>query len=381
MTAIALIARPGVARERLVDALRGIGMELVLQADPAEASDDQILASGAHALVIALDAGGEDMLDRFDRTLGDPNITVLLEEAEMIASRNGWDAARWSRHIAAKLGGHDRVIAPLRPVATGAATGGDGAGPPPVVTSPPPPPPRESGGLKLVDHDFDPSTLPPSPLDEEQRARRLVGLEPGGVRLSLVGPEPPPSAAPPPPRTGAVMIEGGLGAPDALRRLLGGIPEGFPLPVLVRIMLEGGRYDSLVKQMKRVATLPMKVARSGDSMQPGTIYFLAPTLSAELRDNGLAFVDVEPAGSTASLHAALLADDSALLMLSGAHPDLVEPAVAYADSGAWVAAQAPETCYDATVPNALILRGAQAAPAADLVAHLVERWPARRAQA
>lgn len=437
MTAVALIARPGLARDRLVSALRGIGMNLVLEADPAEVDDAQIAASGARALVVALDAGTEDLLDRFDASLADPNIIVLLEEADMVAARTGWDAARWSRHIAAKLGGHDRVHAPqqspaMAPVSdTGAnveaATSMNGFDPvlefphfeipddpaaptddwdpfatEPASAEPAPPelfaaaqPPAAAvtplssftgGGLKLVeDEDFDVS---PRQDVAPGHSEPLAELESGAARLSLVefeqdnaAPRPSQATAFSAPTIGAVLIEGGLGAPDALRRLLGGIPEGFPLPVLVRITLEGGRYDSLVKQMKRVATLPMKIARARDPMQAGIIYFLAPTISAEPRGDGLVFVEADPTRATAGLHAVLLAEDSAQLVLSGAGAELVDSAVEFADRGAWLAAQAPETCYDATVPNALILRGAPAAPAADLVGSLVERWPARRAQA
>ena len=46
------------------------------------------------------------------------------------------------------------------------------------------------------------------------------------------------------PLRGAVLIEAGLGGPDAVRQLLGELPEGFPRPVLVRLRLDGGRYDA-----------------------------------------------------------------------------------------------------------------------------------------
>src|SRR3546814_10224682 len=52
------------------------------------------------------------------------------------------------------------------------------------------------------------------------------------------------------PQRGAVLVEGGLGGPDAVRPLLAAIPEGFPRPVLVRLQPDSGRYDRPVKQLR-----------------------------------------------------------------------------------------------------------------------------------
>src|SRR5690606_17755685 len=42
----------------------------------------------------------------------DPAIAVIFEEAELASQRTGWDAARWVRHLAAKLHHHDDVLPP-----------------------------------------------------------------------------------------------------------------------------------------------------------------------------------------------------------------------------------------------------------------------------
>ena len=80
------------------------------------------------------------------------------------------------------------------------------------------------------------------------------------------------------PRRGVVLVEGGLGGPDAVRQLLGAIPEGFPRPILVRLQLDGGRYDRLVRQMERASALPVQLAEAGMSVVPGEVYFLPPGL-------------------------------------------------------------------------------------------------------
>ncbi|MEO6263838.1 MAG: hypothetical protein ABIO58_02535, partial [Luteimonas sp.] len=109
---VALLARPGIARERLQAALHEAGAEVVLVADPTEADADGVRAAGAQAILIALDPAVEDALDRFDAVLADPGMTVIFDEAELAVQREGWEAARWVRHLAAKLGRHDDVLPP-----------------------------------------------------------------------------------------------------------------------------------------------------------------------------------------------------------------------------------------------------------------------------
>lgn len=175
------------------------------------------------------------------------------------------------------------------------------------------------------------------------------------------------------PQRGAVLVEGGLGGPDAVRQLLAAIPEGFPRPVLVRLQLDGGRYDRLVKQMGRAARLPVALAETGQAADAGTVYFVPPGLSVELSGARMLFV-ADEAGSRPLL-GVLPAGDSALLLLSGSSLDSVDAAMAHVPAGLMVAGQALDGCYDPTASNALIARGATTAPPAELAAQLAGRWP------
>src|SRR5690606_29424300 len=87
------------------------------------------------------------------------------------------------------------------------------------------------------------------------------------------------------PERGAVLVEAGLGGPDAVRQLLGAIPEAFPRAVIVRLQLDGGRYDRLVRQMERAAALPVVLATADAEATPGQIHFLPPELGLR-RDRG-----------------------------------------------------------------------------------------------
>lgn len=105
-----LLARPGEARERLRAALEAAGVAVVLEADPLDVGIDEIRGSDARNLVIAVDAEVEDALERFDAILADDSYCILFEETALVNARDGWDAARWSRHLGAKLLGHGDVL-------------------------------------------------------------------------------------------------------------------------------------------------------------------------------------------------------------------------------------------------------------------------------
>jgi len=118
-TPVALLARPGQARERLREALHQVGASIVLEDDPG-AIDAQTLADAApDAVLIALEPAIEDALERLDAALDLPGLTVIFDEAELAARREGWEAQRWARHLAAKLQGHQDVLPPGRENDTG----------------------------------------------------------------------------------------------------------------------------------------------------------------------------------------------------------------------------------------------------------------------
>src|SRR5436190_16705061 len=111
---VALLARPGEACERLRAALREAGGEIVLEADPAMIEPSALAQAHAQTVLIALDPAVEDALEKFDDVLSDPSLAVIFDEAELAARRDGWDAARWVRHLAAKLNRHADVLPPGR---------------------------------------------------------------------------------------------------------------------------------------------------------------------------------------------------------------------------------------------------------------------------
>jgi chemosensory pili system protein ChpB (putative protein-glutamate methylesterase) len=170
---------------------------------------------------------------------------------------------------------------------------------------------------------------------------------------------------------GAVVILAGIGGPDAVRQILTGLPENFPRAVLIQQRLDGGRYDRLVQQLARAASMQVLLAEAAQVIQPGKVYIVPPEIGVAANAGaGLRFAD----GGT--LLDALPSDDSAVLLLSGADAAMVESAMAHAERGALVAGQSPEGCYDAAAPIALAERGGHAGTPNELVQSLLKRWPA-----
>ena len=517
---VLLLARAGEARQRLESALLDAGADLLQAVDPADGDPDAIIALRPAAVLLALEPAIEDALERYEALLSDPGVLVMFDEADVAARRDGWDAARWVRHLAAKLHGHGDVLPPgaeaadaLHPVPGPLPERGfdpdsidveaiadvaqdlaadvpraeafDLARPSPDGDAAP----AFAGLVAAEDMDWssaagdelsladDPAlaeliaqasatsgrqgleTVPgldeafaaavddlDGDVDEHVAATPAAGQDAGqdadqaaaperdwsalGNGLSLAADDAPlasrdaapaidldalesrleglsladDDAGPLATRTvgdavdldalssrldglsladpdsyghgqlrGAVVVEAGLGGPDAVRQLLGGLGQDFARAVLVRLQLDGGRYDRLVQQMQRASALPVQLAEAGGGADPGTVYFLPPGMTVVDDRARLRFEDADD-GRTSG-YDALPAGDSALVFLSGADVERVERAVSMAAAGALVLAQAPETCYDGAAVSALVAQGAVSAEPGDLAQALVDRWP------
>lgn len=427
---VALLARQGAARDRLRDAVAAAGGRIVLEDDPNTLDAAVLDASGTEVVLVALEPAVEDALERLDAVLESPRYTLMFEEAEIIARREGWESQRWIRHLAAKLQGHDNVLPPgpeddaglqpepgmpVRPAelhvdaplqfhldealeaadavpADGLyfAAGEERAAAPEVMSFeelmakaqaveaaaddavaganglPPPLPPLEPSAHSRV-----------APLDEGNSAAgagnfsswslleddayvapaapaETVAAENPSIAsllsssLSLVELEPEFDDG----ARGPVLVLAGIGGPDAVRRLLSGLPEDFSRPVLVQMRLDGGRYANLVKQMARVTALPVLLAIPGQAAEAGNVYVLADAIGLESDGAVLRFVD-----ASAQLIAALPAADSAVVMLSGADPALVPDVMAFAANGGWAAGQTGDGCYDPEAASQLVVAG------------------------
>ena len=329
---VVVLTRPGSARERTGAAIAEAGADVVAVLDPAVATEAEVRDAKPDAVLVILDPATEQALQKFDGVLGDPGLEIMFEDAEVAAKREGWEAARWARHLGAKLYGHGDVL----PRAKGASPASDS---------------NQRGGNQ--DARF---------RQEMEALQRQVAAMPDVPRARVA------DAA----KTGAVVIAAGVGGPDAVRQLLGGLPAGFPRPVLLRQRIEGGQYDKLVRQMQRATQLPVALAQPGDPLQAGTVHVLADGIDVQDAPAGLMFAAIDGQPS----FAALVPGDSALLLLSGADPALVDRALALSLAGGLALGQSPDNCFDPAASNALVARGGAALGLAGLPLKLLQRWPA-----
>ncbi|MFT4257536.1 MAG: chemotaxis protein CheB [Pseudoxanthomonas sp.] len=170
--------------------------------------------------------------------------------------------------------------------------------------------------------------------------------------------------------SGAVLLLAGIGGPDAVRRVLVELPEDFPLPLLLHLPLDGGRYDNLVKQLERISPMPVMLARAGETAHGANVYVLPGDVAATVENDKIRFG--EGATDAASLIAAL-PSQSAVLLLSGSDPACVDAALALAAKGGYAGGQSPKGCYDPAAAKALQARGGAVGDPAALAAALVQR--------
>lgn len=250
-----------------------------------------------------------------------------------------------------------------------------------IVEPPRQAPAEPSLGFSLGDLSLTPVDDVPAPLAAPARSSApgpdLSALEARISGLSLVdideGAADPSSPFGASLACGVVLIEAGLGGPDPVRQLLAALPAEFPAVVLIRLHLQGGRYDRLVAQMERASALPVALAEAGATANPGTIYFLPVGVGLAARGASFGFV-ADPAPA-AGMFAALPPKNSAVIFLSGSDPHLVDVAQASAAAGTLVMVQPAEDCYDGTACAELRARGVISALPVELAGRLASRWP------
>ena len=332
---VVLLTRPGSARERTEAAIAAAGADVVAVLDPMAAAESDVRNAAPEVVMVILDPAVESALSKFDGVFGDPALEIMFEDADVAAKRDGWEAARWARHLGAKLYGHGDVLPRHK-------------GSPPAPEQPPPPP-----------ADTEDSRFRDEMEALQERVAAMPALTQGSARVA-------------PANAGAVVVAAGVGGPDAVRQLLGALPIGFPRPILLRQRIEGGQYDKLVRQMQRATGLRVVLAQPGEPVANATVHVMPDGVDVQDSPTGLVFMATDGPPS----FAALVPGDSALLLLSGADPTLVGRALTLSMAGGMAYGQSPEDCFDPATSNALVARGGEALSLAKLPLKLLARWPA-----
>ncbi len=109
---VALLGRDDGARRQLRQALEELGAAVAFEGDLVGASDSGVLAVGPNVVIVNLEEGADDVFDHLQAVFDDPTINVVFNEADVSRTLEGWDLARWARHLAAKVLGHGDTLPP-----------------------------------------------------------------------------------------------------------------------------------------------------------------------------------------------------------------------------------------------------------------------------
>ena len=111
--AVALLFDDQDSGQRLREALCERGAHIVLESRVDAFVPQQLAERAADVVVLNLDPDDMDALDRVVDALDSSRQRLVLNDAEATRTLAGWDAARWARHLAAKILGTD--VDPPRP--------------------------------------------------------------------------------------------------------------------------------------------------------------------------------------------------------------------------------------------------------------------------
>ncbi len=380
---VVLLARPGPACERLAEAAREAGAELALVADPTDADPDAVRAAQPGALLVALEPAVETAIERFHDIYTDPDVIVLFEEADIIVQRQGWDAARWLRHMANKLRMRDDVL----PISVDKARSEPTLTVEPLALYQRPEWDGDAGGIAdeaasvladvPSDAMLDPNAprpalepavaIPVPPLQDPLRSE-LDAIHMRAAKLELEDIPREEAVV----SRGTVVVLAGLGGPDAVRQFLGSLPGDFAPAVFIYQQLDGARHDKLLRQMQRATSLPLVLAEAGIAPMPGHVYLVPGGLGIATGAEGMRFAE------GAHPFSQLTAGDNAVVALSGTDPALLDAVMAQSWAGALVLAQLPSGCYEPAAVQALMARGVASDTPPHLASQLAKRWPDRK---
>lgn len=109
---VALLGRDDGARQQLRQALEDLGANVAFEGDPAHASEAAVLGVGPNVVILNLEESADGDFDHLQAVLDDPSINVVFNDSDVSRTLEGWDLARWARHLAAKVLGHDETMPP-----------------------------------------------------------------------------------------------------------------------------------------------------------------------------------------------------------------------------------------------------------------------------
>jgi two-component system, chemotaxis family, protein-glutamate methylesterase/glutaminase len=177
---------------------------------------------------------------------------------------------------------------------------------------------------------------------------------------------PEPGETPPGEPYGIVAIAASAGGITALGRVFGGIPAGFPVPVVVVQHLDPRHRTIIAEVLSRRAKLPVQLAREAERAEAGTIYIAPPDRHLLLGADGTLTLSSSELVHFVRPSADLLFESVAgtygpraiACVLTGTGSDGAMGASAVKSRGGTVIAEDPELAEFKGMPEAVVASGA-----------------------
>lgn len=162
-----------------------------------------------------------------------------------------------------------------------------------------------------------------------------------------------------------VVFASSTGGPLVLRQALAALPADFCAPLLVVQHLTPGFEQGMADWLAAAIPFPVRVARTGDRLQPGLVLLaphghqlaLTPSGAVALQRSEPGLLHCPSADVTLAAAARHYRCGLVAVVLSGLGSDAAEGLAAVRDQGGVVIAQQPATCAAPSMPRTAIDRG------------------------
>lgn len=160
----------------------------------------------------------------------------------------------------------------------------------------------------------------------------------------------------------AVVIGASAGGVEALLQVLSGLPQDYPLPVIVVVHMADDRDSLLPEVFGYRLVLPVREAADKDSILPGTVYF-APSGYHLLVEQDFCFsLSCDPREHFSRPSIDVLMDSAAdawgpqlaAILLTGANEDGAAGMARVSQAGGLTVVQDPSEAQSPTMPRAAI---------------------------
>jgi two-component system chemotaxis response regulator CheB len=165
-----------------------------------------------------------------------------------------------------------------------------------------------------------------------------------------------------------IVIAASTGGPSALQQVVSALPAGFPAPVVIVQHIPRGFTKSLAERLDARSSVPVREARDGEALEPGSILVAPAGIHMRLvrrRGSVLVVLDEEPRDALHRPSADVLMTSAAEVfgrqtvgvVLTGMGSDGTEGLRAIRGRGGLTLAESQETCVIYGMPKAALEAG------------------------